>query len=480
MSLAAFGPQPALLIDGKWRSARSSQHFRVIDPATESVLVEYPGATADETKEAADAAATAFPSWSSRTASDRGAVLRAGAANLRNAGEEIATLLTREEGKPLAEARREIDVAAAIIEWYAEEGRRACGRSIPSSLSGADVRTELVPAGPVAAFVPWNFPVMLSAIKVAAALAAGCTMILRPAEETPLAVSRMVDALVRAGLPAGVLQLLLGDGAAIAGELLGHPAVARFSFTGSTRVGRSVAEVAGRHLKPCTLELGGHAPAVICEDADVDAAVRALMMIKFRNAGQVCANASRFLVHEGVLTAFVQRMTEAMSAIRVAPGTDPSTTMGPLGNRRRVEAVSGLVEDAVSQGASARIFGPIPRVGCFHPPVLLQDVPGQARIQHEEPFGPLVPVTTFRSLDEAVSQANSLPVGLTAFGFTRSLATARRLARELRVGSVGINTTALMLPEAPFGGVAQSGWGRENGAEGLLAFMASKTFVMTD
>lgn len=480
--MAAPRPSPPeLLVAGHWRPGASPQRFAVVDPATEDTLLTYPGAGPQDVQEAIEAAQRAFGPWSRATAAQRSAILRAGAALARHRAPLLAQLLTREVGKPLAEARREVEVAADIIEWYAEEGRRAYGRVIPSSLPGAQVQTELFPVGPVAAFTPWNFPVMLSAIKAAAALAAGCTVVLRPAEETPLAVSGLVGALAEGGLPAGTLQLLLGSGPELSEALLAHPAIAKFSFTGSTAVGRLIAEQAGRHLKPCTLELGGHGPAIVCEDADVDAAVRALALLKFRNAGQVCANASRLLVHERVADAFVQGMAAAMRALRIGPGSDPGTTLGPLANRRRVQAMEALVADAVAAGGRAWTpAAPASGPGCFYPPTLLTEVPDTARVMNEEPFGPLVPVATFRTLDEALARANALPVGLTAFGFTRSLSAARRLGRELRVGSVGINTTALMLPEAPFGGVAQSGWGRENGAEGLLGFMAPRTSVVAD
>lgn len=477
--MAAGIPDPALLVGGQWRRGSGDARFAVTDPSTDEIVLTYCGACDADVQEAIEASSRAFGPWSRRTAAERGALLRSCAAKLRERADAIARLLTLEEGKPLGEARREVDVAAAVMEWYAEEGRRAYGRVIPSSLPGAEVRTELVPVGPVAAFTPWNFPVMLSAIKVAAALAAGCTVILRPAEETPLAVGAFVRAMVDAGLPDGALALLLGGGAEISAALLAHPSIAKFSFTGSIAVGRLIAEQAGRHLKPCTLELGGHAPAIVCDDADVDACVSALAMIKFRNAGQVCANASRFFVHESVLARFVDAIKQSARALRVGPGLDPASTMGPLANRRRVQAMHLLVEDARAGGARVEHCGGAQNArGCFYPPTVLVGVAETARLMTHEPFGPLVPVVGFSTLDEAIARANALPVGLSGFGFTRSLASARRLSSELRVGSVGINTTALMLPEAPFGGVAQSGWGRENGAEGLLDFMAPRTVVL--
>ncbi|MBL0419237.1 aldehyde dehydrogenase family protein [Ramlibacter sp. AW1] len=470
--------EPLSCVAGQWRRGGGDE-FAVSDPARAEVVATYRGADASDAAQALDAASQAFAGWSRQVPAERSALLRRTAGLLRERTAQIAALLTLEEGKPLPEARREMAVAADALEWFAEEGRRAYGRSIPSPMAGVQIQTELVPLGVVAAFTPWNFPVMLSAIKAAAALAAGCCVLLKPAEETPLAVCELARAFVDAGLPAGALQLLLGSGAELSAALLPDPRLAKISFTGSTGAGRAVAELAGRHLKPCTLELGGHAPAIVCEDADVQQAVSALAAIKFRNAGQVCANASRFFVHESVLKPFTDAMGEVVAGLRVGPGDAEATQMGPLANARRQAAVAALAEDAVGAGARvARASGRPSGKGWFHPAMLLVDVPDHARVMREEPFGPLLPVTTFRSLDEAIARANALPVGLTAFGFTRSLACARRLGSELRAGSVAINTTQLMWPEAPFGGVAESGWGRENGAEGLLEFVSARTRVV--
>jgi len=469
---------PLQFIDGQWRAGRSPAYNTVIDPASASALATYARASQDDIAAALAASEAGFEAWRGQTALQRAQVLRAGAAALRAQGERIAQLLTQEQGKPLVEARRELEQAADTVEWHADEGRRAYGQVIPSRWPGTQFHTERVPVGPVAAFTPWNFPVMLSAIKVSAALAAGCSVILKPAEETPMAVAALVDCLAQAGLPPGALQMLVGDAAEISETLIRAPQIRKISFTGSTAVGRLLARQAGQHLKPITLELGGHAPVVVCEDADVEAAVRALAGIKFRNAGQICANPSRFFVHRSLAGRFAQAFAEVARSLQLGPGAQPGTTMGPLANARRLAAMQELVADArscgarVLQGGSSAAEG-----GFFFEPTVLTDVPDDARVMREEPFGPLVPITPFDSLDEAIRRANAIELGLAAFGFTQSLATARRLSNELRAGAVAINTVTLMQPETPFGGVRDSGFGRENGSEGLAGYQCVRTIA---
>jgi succinate-semialdehyde dehydrogenase/glutarate-semialdehyde dehydrogenase len=471
-------PTPMQFIAGRWQAGRGSAQLTITDPATEEVLVRGAVASRADIGDALDASLTGFETWKSRTAVERARVLRKGAALLRQGTDRIAALLTREQGKPLAEANREIEQAADTIDWHADEGRRAYGRVIPSRWPGTRFHTELVPVGPVAALTPWNFPVMLSAIKVGAALAAGCSVILKPADETPLAVSEMVRCLHGAGLPDGVLQLLVGEAPEISSALIASKQIRKVSFTGSTEVGRLLAEQAGRHLKPVTLELGGHAPVIVCEDADVEAAVRTLAAIKFRNAGQICANPSRFFVHRTLAARFADAMGGVAAGQRLGAGSNAQTTMGPLANRRRFDAVQALVDDARTHGAAVVAGGRRHGTrGFFFEPTVLSQVPDEARVMHEEPFGPIVPVTPFDTLDEAIARANALDVGLAAFGFTRSLASAHRLGAELQAGSVGINSISLMQPETPFGGVRGSGFGRENGSEGLAGYLSPRTIV---
>ncbi|MGH6625110.1 MAG: NAD-dependent succinate-semialdehyde dehydrogenase [Burkholderiaceae bacterium] len=470
---------PLQLIDGHWRAGRGPAYNTVTDPASAEPVATYARASQDDIADALAACEAGFEAWRGQTALERAKVLRAGAAALRADGERIAQLLTHEQGKPLVEARRELEQAADTLEWHADEGRRAYGQVIPSRWPGTQFHTERVPVGPVAAFTPWNFPVMLSAIKLSAALAAGCSVILKPAEETPMAVAAMVDCLHQAGLPPGALQLLVGDAAQISESLIRAPQIRKISFTGSTAVGRLLAQQAGQHLKPITLELGGHAPVVVCEDADLEAAVRALAGIKFRNAGQICANPSRFFVHRSLAGRFAQAFADVAQSLQVGPGAQAGTTMGPLANPRRVAAMQALVADA--QACGARVVhggGRGAENGYFFEPTVLADVPDHARVMREEPFGPLVPITPFDSLDEAIGRANAIELGLAAFGFTQSLATARRLSNELRAGAVAINTVTLMQPETPFGGVRDSGFGRENGSEGLASYQSVRTVAI--
>jgi succinate-semialdehyde dehydrogenase/glutarate-semialdehyde dehydrogenase len=472
-------PTPLQFIAGQWRAGRGEASVTLVDPATEEMLAEGRAASRADIDEALAASQSGFEGWKRRTALERAVILRQGAALLRERAPAIAALLTREQGKPIAEARREVDQAAEMIEWYAEEGRRAYGRVIPSRWPGTRFHTELLPVGPVAALTPWNFPVMLSAIKVGAALAAGCSVILKPADETPIAASELVRCLHEAGLPEGALQLLIGDAPPISSALIASREVRKVSFTGSTAVGRLLAEAAGRHLKPITLELGGHAPVVVCEDADVEAAVRTLSAIKFRNAGQICANPSRFFVHASIAEAFAKAMGVVAGALKLGPGSAPETTLGPLANARRLAAMHGLVDDARERGARLVAGGRrVGERGYFYAPTVLDEVSDAARVMREEPFGPLVPVAAFDSLDDAIARANALDVGLAAFGFTRSIANARRLSDELRAGAVGINSITLMQPETPFGGVGNSGYGRENGTEGILGYLSPRTVAV--
>lgn len=471
---------PRQFIAGRWRAGRGDSELLVTDPATGERVAGGPAAGDADIDDALAAAEAGFAVWRERTVVQRAAVLRRAAGLLRERSETIAVALTREQGKPLAEARREIEQAADTIEWHADEGRRAYGRVIPSRWPGTRFTTELRPVGPAAAITPWNFPVMLPAIKVSAALAAGCSVILKPADETPLAVGGLLQALHDAGVPDGAVQMLVGSAPRISARLLEAPLIRKLSFTGSTAVGRLLAEQAGRQLKPITLELGGHAPVIVAEDADPERAAAVLAGIKFRNAGQICANPSRFYVHRSIAGRFAAAMVRAAESLRVGHGLEPGTTMGPLALPRRLAAVQSLVDDAVACGAHLLTGGArIGEVGCFFAPTVLADVPTEARVMREEPFGPLVPIRPFDTLDEALEQANGLSVGLAAFGFTTSLHTARRLSEELRAGSVALNCVTLMQPETPFGGVGDSGFGRENGSEGLAGYLETRT-VATD
>jgi succinate-semialdehyde dehydrogenase/glutarate-semialdehyde dehydrogenase len=472
-------PSALQCIAGQWRHGQGRRTLDVLNPANAQVVARFQAASAQDVEEALGATEAGFGHWRAMTALERGHRLRRAAALLRERTAEIAPTLTEEQGKTRLEAEREIEQAAQMIEWNAEEGRRTMGQTIPSRHAGVSFQTMKLPVGPVAALTPWNFPVMLSAIKVSAALAAGCSVILKPAEETPRAAAALVRCFHDAGIDGRVLQMLVGEAAQISSALIASPAIRKISFTGSTQVGRLLAQQAGEQLKPITLELGGHAPAIVCADADLARTVAALAQIKLRNAGQICANPSRFLVHRSLCARFVDAFRAVAENTVMGDGAAEGTTMGPLTHGRRAAAVAGLVEDARQRGARVVCGGRAGGgPGFFYEPTVLADVPPDARIWHEEPFGPLVPVMPFDTLDEAIAMANALPLGLAAFGFTQHLESARRLCEEVQAGAIAINTVTLMQPETPFGGVLDSGFGRENGPQSLEAYLVTRSVVV--
>lgn len=467
-------PEPGLFIAGT-RRAGGGGMLAVTDPATGEIVARYAGATPAELDQAVAAAAAALPGWQATPALDRSAVLRRAGALLRARADALAPILVTENGKTLAEARGELQATAETLDFFAEEGRRTYGRVIPARHADARLITLREAVGIAAVFSPWNFPALNLARKVAPALAAGCTVIAKPAEETPATPLALADCLHEAGLPAGALNLVYGDPAAISSGLLASPDIAKISFTGSTAVGRRLAAQAGERLKRMTLELGGHAPVVICEDADPDRAAAMVAAAKFRNAGQTCNSASRFYVARRIHDRFVERLGALARGLVVGNGHDPRSQMGPLSNARRLAAVEHLVADAWGRGARVVAGGNrIDRPGFFHAPTVLADVPDDAQVLREEPFGPIAPVIAFDSLDDAIARANATPFGLAAYALTRHAPTARRLSRELRAGVVGINTFIAALPEAPFGGTGDSGWGHEGGAEGIDAYLQTR------
>jgi succinate-semialdehyde dehydrogenase/glutarate-semialdehyde dehydrogenase len=401
--------------------------------------------------------------------------MRKAAGLVRERLEEIARLMTQEQGKPLAEARMEIAGSADVIDWFAEEGRRAYGRVIPARAAGVYQLSVREPVGVVAGFTPWNFPMSQAVRKVSAALAAGCAFILKGPEETPASCAELVRAYVDAGLPAGVLQLVFGVPSEISEYLIPHPVVRKISFTGSTVVGKHLAAMAGANMKRATMELGGHAPAIIFNDADIDAAVKILAGNKFRNAGQVCVAPTRFLVQNEVYAPFVEKFTAAARAIKLGNGLDAETTMGPLANDRRVAAMESFVADAVQKGGTVKAGGKrAGNKGYFYEPTVLTDLAPDTRALHEEPFGPLALMLPFGTFEEAITEANRLPYGLAAYAYTRSATTATALGARIESGMIGINHHGLALPETPFGGVKDSGYGSEGGAEGLEPYVVTK------
>lgn len=469
-----------LYLNGEWCNGADGRSEAIVNPATGQVLARVAHAGRADLDQALQAADKGFKTWRQVSAFERYKLLRRAAELLRARVDQVATLMTLEQGKPLAEARIETLAGADTIDWFAEEARRTYGRIVPARAEGVLQLVVKEPVGPVAAFTPWNFPVNQAVRKVSAALAAGCSVILKGPEETPASCAALVRAYADAGLPAGVLNLVFGVPAEISGYLIPHPVIRKLTFTGSTPVGKQLAALAGQHMKRVTMELGGHAPAIVFGDADVDLAVKMLASAKFRNAGQVCISPTRFLVHESVYPRFVDGFVKAVGAIKVGDGLEPDVRMGPLANSRRVEAAQAFVADAVGKGARVLTGGQrIGTTGFFFEPTVLVDVPPDARLMHEEPFGPVVPITPFASFDEVVAEANRLPFGLAAYAYTRSLKTATAIGAAFESGMVAINHHGLSLPEVPFGGVKDSGYGSEGGSEAIENYLNTKFITQT-
>ena len=468
-------PDTQLLIDGEWSGAASGKTIPVLDPASGETIGSVAHAERADLDRALAAAARGFEAWRNTSANERSKRMRHAAELLRSRVDAVAEIMVREQGKPLAEAKGETALAPENIEWMAEEGRRSYGRVIPARLPGVYQMSLREPVGVVAAFTPWNFPINQAVKKIAAALAAGCAIIVKGPEETPASVAELLRAFHDAGLPPGVVQLVYGVPSEISSYLIPHPTVRKISFTGSTAVGKQLAAMAGQHMKRVTMELGGHAPAIIFDDANLEVATRVLAANKFRNAGQVCIAPTRFLVQERVYEEFVGRFTQAAEAVRVGNGLEPGTTMGPLANDRRVQAMEGFIADAVQHGGEVRTGGArIGNKGNFFQPTVLTGVPTEARVMNEEPFGPLAVMSSFRDMDEAVSEANRLPYGLAAYAYTSSATRATTVAAAVESGMMAINHHGLALPETPFGGVKDSGYGSEGGVEGLEAYLSTK------
>ncbi|SPB16160.1 NAD-dependent aldehyde dehydrogenase [Caballeronia novacaledonica] len=466
-------PNTQLYIDGAWRGG--SRDTAVINPANEAEIGRLALAGEAELSLAADAAARGFKAWRKVSPYERSKLMRRAAQIIRERAEQIAAIMTMEQGKPFGEARIETLSAADIIEWFAEEGRRTYGRVIPSRTDAVRQIVTREPVGPVAAFTPWNFPINQAVRKVSAALASGCSVVLKGPEETPASCAALVQAYADAGLPAGVLNLVFGVPADVSKYLIAHPAIRKISFTGSTPVGKLLASLAGEHMKRVTMELGGHAPAIVFKDADVPRAAKMLASAKFRNAGQVCISPTRFLVEESAYEEFVHHFVATASAVKVGNGLDDGVQMGPLANGRRLEAMERLVADAREHGAKVLTGGErIGREGYFFAPTVLTDVPLSARIMTEEPFGPIAPITAFKSYDEVIAEANRLPYGLAAYAYTTSAATSAAVSDDIESGMLSINHHGLALPETPFGGVKDSGYGSEGGSEAMEAYLVTK------
>lgn len=468
-----------LFVDGQWRDGAATQTLNVINPATGEAIGTVAKAEIPDLDEAALAAARAFPAWRDLGAFERYRILRQAGVLIRERSEEIARTLTLEQGKPLREARTETLAAADIVDWFAEEGRRTYGTIVPARRIGVQQLCFREPVGPVAAFTPWNFPINQTIRKVSAALASGCTIIVKASEETPGAPAAVVRAFADAGLPAGVLGLVYGIPSEISEHLIPHPAIRKISFTGSTPVGKQLAALAGLHMKRVTMELGGHAPAIVFDDADVEGAARILAAAKYRNAGQICIAPTRLLVQESVEAQFADAFLAEVSRIKVGDGMEEASDMGPLVNARRVGAMRALTDDAVALGATlaagGREFG---NRGFFFEPTVLRDPPLVARVMNEEPFGPMATINSFATMDDVVAESNRLPYGLAAFAFTRSAKRAEEIGARVETGMMSINHFGLSLPEVPFGGVKDSGFGQEGGREAMDPYLTTK-FVTT-
>jgi succinate-semialdehyde dehydrogenase/glutarate-semialdehyde dehydrogenase len=473
-------PDTQLYINGQWCNSADSRTLAVFNPATGKEIGRVAHAGRADLDRAVDAAQRGFETWRDLPPAERSRVMRRAAALMRERAAEIARVLTQEQGKPLAEAKAEAGAAADIIEWFAEEGFRVYGRIVPSR--GRPELRQMVlkdPVGPVAAFTPWNFPINQVVRKVGAALAAGCSMLVKAAEETPAAPAALVRAFADAGLPPGVLGLVYGNPAEISAYLIPHPVIRKITFTGSTVVGKQLAALAGRHMKRVTMELGGHAPVIVAEDADIALAVKAAGGAKFRNAGQVCISPTRFLVHESIARDFAGALAKQAQALQVGDGLEEGTQMGPLANPRRLTAMAEFTRDAVEQGATLLAGGArIGEAGNFWQPTVLADVPQAAKVFNDEPFGPMAAIRRFETLADAIAEANRLPYGLAGYAFTRSLKNADLLARRVEVGMLWINCPALPSAEMPFGGLKDSGYGSEGGPEALEAYLNARAVAV--
>ena len=471
-----------LFINGQWQQSVEERTMPVVNPATGKEIGRVAHAVRPDLDRALEAAKKGFEVWRDMVPAERSKIMRKAAALMRERAVEIASLLTQEQGKPLVEAKGEAMAAADIIEWFAEEGFRVYGRIVPSRAS-LSIRQMVLkdPVGPVAAFTPWNFPINQIVRKVCPALAAGCSILVKAPEETPAAPAALVKAFADAGLPPGVLGLVYGNPAEISSYLIPHPIIRKVTFTGSIPVGKQLAALAGQHMKRATMELGGHAPVIVCEDADIALAVKTAGAAKFRNAGQVCISPTRFLVHKSVVNDFAQALADQAKGLKVGDGLTDGTQMGPLANSRRIDAMSAFTEDAMKKGAKLLAGGQrIGTAGNFWQPTIFTDVPREAKIFNDEPFGPVAAIQPFDTLESAITEANRLPYGLAGYAFTKSLKNSDLIARRLEVGMLWMNMPAMPSAEMPFGGVKDSGYGSEGGPEALEAYLNSRAVVIAN
>jgi succinate-semialdehyde dehydrogenase len=472
-----------LYIGGEWRDASDGGTWNVVNPATEDVIQTVPFGTGADCRSAIDAAAAGLPGWAGRTPYERGAILKRASDLIRARADELGKTTVLESGKPFLQGRSEWMTSADLFEWFAEEGKRAYGRVVPSRVSSRRMLVLKQPIGVVGVITAWNFPAYNVARASAAALAAGCTVVARPSEYTPMTAMEMVNVLVEAGLPPGVMNLINGEPDAMGKEMLAHPACAKIHFTGSVRVGKLLMDGASKTVKRLSLELGGNAPVLVFPDVDIDQVAAGSVATKFRNSGQVCVSPQRFLVHRRVADEFVGRIAERAGSLRVGCGIDPQTQVGPLINAKQRDRVAMLVDSARAAGATVRVGGSRPAdrpQGYFYEPTVVADVAPSMPLYAEEVFGPVLPVASFEDLDEAVALANSTRYGLAAYVWTNDLRTAMRAYERLQFGMIGVNEWLPMAVEAPFPGWKESGLGQEGGMEGLQEYLETKLVSIGD
>jgi succinate-semialdehyde dehydrogenase/glutarate-semialdehyde dehydrogenase len=468
-------PNTQLYIDGQWINAASGRTMPVVNPASGDTIGTLAYAEQADLDHALEATAKGFATWKRISAYERSKMMRKAANLLRERLDHIAMLMTMEQGKTLAEAKGEILNGADTIDWFAEEARRAYGRVIPARSEGVYQLVVKEPVGPVAAFTPWNFPINQIVRKLSAALAAGCSIIVKAPEETPASPAELIRAFADAGVPPGTIGLVYGSPAEISSYLIPHPIIRKISFTGSTVVGKQLAALAGQHMKRATMELGGHAPVIIFDDADAAVAAKVMAASKFRNAGQVCISPTRFLVQEGIYDSFVEQFVANTKRLKVGDGLEAGTNMGSLANPRRSRAMQANVEDASKHGGKIKTGGHrIGEKGNFFEPTVVTELPNDAKSMNEEPFGPMAIINPFKTFDDAVKEANRLPFGLAAYAWTKSAKTANAIASSVETGMISINHVGLGIPEVPFGGVKDSGYGSEGGSEAIEPYLNPK------
>ncbi len=474
-------PSTQLFIAGEWQDAADGRSLAVFNPATGKEIGRVAHAGIKDLDRALAAAQKGFEVWRDVPAFERAKIMRRAAALMRERAGAIGAVLTQENGKPLAEAKGEAMAAADIIEWFADEGMRVYGRIVPSRNLAVRQLVVKDPVGPVAAFTPWNFPINQVVRKLSAALACGCSMLVKAPEETPAAPAELIRAFADAGLPAGVVGLVYGNPAEISSYLIPHPIIRKVTFTGSTPVGKMLAGLAGQHMKRVTMELGGHAPVIVCEDADIALAVKSAGAAKFRNAGQVCISPTRFLVHDSIKKEFATALAQYAGGLKVGDGLQDGTQMGPLANPRRVTAMAEFTQDAVKQGATLALGGErMGDAGNFWQPTVLTDVPLSAKVFNDEPFGPMAAIRGFEKLEDAIAEANRLPFGLAGYAFTSSLKNAHLLSQRVEVGMLWVNQPATPSAELPFGGIKDSGYGSEGGPEAMESYLNTRAVSITN